>query len=223
LVENSRLKTRVKTAKRRKISSTRWLQRQLNDPFVKAAKDEGYRSRAAYKLIQINEKFEIIKPGYNVIDLGSTPGGWTQVAVDIVNSNKKTGTVIACDINEMEPVTGSVFFQADFLDPETATMIIDEMQGKADLVMSDMAAQSSGHKQVDHIRIITLCEEAFYFAKDVLKPGGNFIAKILQGGATNELLADLKKSFKKVQHHKPDASRKDSNEIYIVALDFKGS
>ena len=217
---NKRYKTeRVKTAKNRKISSTRWLQRQLNDPFVLEAKNRGYRSRASFKIIEINDKFKIFKKGYKVLDLGSAPGGWSQIAVDKVGYNN----VLAVDILNMDPISGVKFIQQDFLAPEAENRILKEMNGeKYDVVMSDMAANTTGDKKLDHLRTMNLVESALFFAKKVLKENGIFVAKVFQGGTEKELLDDLNKSFKTVKHFKPESSRKDSVEMYVVALGFKG-
>lgn len=213
------LSVKVKTAKGRKKSSTRWLQRQLNDPYVAMAKSDGYRSRAAYKLIDIDDKFEILKPGMNVIDLGAAPGGWVQVAVKRVQGGK----VIGIDLQEMEPITGSILIRHDFTDDEAPELLAKALDGnKADVILSDMAAPSCGHTQTDHIRIMHLCELAFDFAIKNLAEGGSFAAKILRGGAEKNLLDDMKKCFKTVKHFKPDSSRKDSAEMYVIALGFKG-
>lgn len=216
---NKRYKTeRVKTAKNRKISSTRWLQRQLNDPFVLEAKNRGYRSRASFKIIEINDKFKIFKKGYKVLDLGSAPGGWSQIAVDKVGY----GNILAVDILNMDPISGVKFIQQDFLAPEAESRILKEMNGeKYDVVMSDMAANTTGDKKLDHLRTMNLVESALFFAKKVLKEDGSFIAKVFQGGTEKELLDDLNKSFKTVKHFKPESSRKDSVEMYVIALGFK--
>ena len=216
---NKRFKAeRVKTAKHRKISSTRWLQRQLNDPFVLEAKNRGFRSRACFKIMEINEKFKIFKKGYKVLDLGSAPGGWSQVAVEKVGY----GNVLSVDILPMDPISGVKFIQQDFLAPEAEKIILKAMNNeKYDVVMSDMAANTTGDKKLDHLRTMNLVESALFFAKKVLKEGGNFVAKIFQGGTEQELLNDLKKSFKTVKHFKPESSRKDSVEMYVVALGFR--
>lgn len=216
---NKRFKTeKVKTAKNRKISSTRWLQRQLNDPFVLEAKNMGYRSRASFKIIEINDKFKIFKKGYKVLDLGSAPGGWSQIAVSKVGYNN----VLAVDILQMDPISGVKFIQQDFLAPEAEEKILKEMNGeKYDVVMSDMAANTTGDKRLDHLRTMNLVESALFFAKKVLKENGVFVSKVFQGGTEKELLDDLNKSFKVVKHFKPESSRKDSVEMYVVALGFK--
>lgn len=221
------LRTRVKTAKGRKISSTRWLARQLNDPYVQKARREGYRSRAAYKLLEIDEKRGLLKPGMRVVDLGCAPGGWLQVAVKATNAlgerkNQPQGVVVGIDILEFDAVPGSTALLGDFLEDEAEKKLRASIDGPVDLVLSDMAAFASGHRATDHLRIIALCEHAAEFAYDVLAPGGGFVAKVLQGGAEGGLLATLKKRFTKVAHVKPPASRKDSAEMYVVATGFRG-
>ncbi len=212
------LHVNVKTAKKRKPSSTKWLQRQLNDPYVHMAKKEGYRSRAAYKLIEIDEKFKILKSGKNIIDLGAAPGGWTQVCVAAV----KTGTVVGIDLLEMEPIAGATLIKYDFTADDAPQILEDAMDGKkADIVLSDMAASACGHAPTDHIRIMHLCELAFDFAKQNLAAEGSFVAKILRGGAEKELLDELRKCFKVVKHFKPESSRKDSSEMYVIGTGFK--
>jgi 23S rRNA (uridine2552-2'-O)-methyltransferase len=211
------IKVKVKTAKKRKLSSSLWLERQLNDPYVKKAKLDGYRSRAAYKLIEIDDKFKIFKKGLKIIDLGAAPGGWSQVALE----RTKAGKIYALDILPMTGITGVEFMQLDFLTDDAPEKVIGFIGGKADIVLSDMAANSCGNPQVDHLRIMNLCELAFDFAKNVLEKNGTFIAKILQGGGDHKLLAEIKKHFQTVKNFKPDASRKDSAEVYLVALGFK--
>ncbi|WP_374305880.1 RlmE family RNA methyltransferase [Ferrovibrio sp.] len=215
------LTTRVKTAHKRSLSSTMWLNRQLNDPYVAEAKKRGYRSRAAFKILQLDEKFHFFKIGGRVVDLGAAPGGWTQVAVDRVHSADGRGKVIGIDLQAVEPIPGATIIQLDFMDASAPDKLKALLEGEADVVLSDMAASSTGHAQTDHLKIIDLAETALHFACEVLAPGGTFIAKVLQGGATNELLAQLKKHFGNVKHVKPDASRKDSAEIYVVALGFR--
>lgn len=212
------LKVRVKTARKRTTSSTRWLQRQLNDPYVAAAKRAGYRSRAAYKLLEMDDKFQILRKGARVLDLGAAPGGWTQVSV----ARAGAGNVLAVDINEMEPVAGAEFLQLDFLEPDAPERIRTALGGAADLVLSDMASPATGHKMTDHARVMALCEAAFDFACVVLAPGGGFLAKVLQGGTEAKLLARMKRTFTRVQHVKPKASRADSKEIYVLAQGFRG-
>lgn len=221
------LKVKVKTARGRKLSSTRWLERQLNDPYVAAARRDGYRGRAAYKLIELDDKYRFLVPGARVVDLGCAPGGWLQVAVKRVNAlgekqGKRVGTVLGVDLQEVEPLAGSDVYVLDFLDEGAEEQVKGWLGGAADVVMSDMAAASSGHKQTDHMRIMALCEAAAYFAFDVLEEGGTFIAKVLAGGAEGELQQLLNKNFKKVANVKPPASRADSSEKYVVAQGFRG-
>jgi 23S rRNA (uridine2552-2'-O)-methyltransferase len=213
------LTVRVKTAGKRSVSSARWLERQLNDPYVSEAKKRGYRSRAAFKLLQLDEKFHLLKPGGKVVDLGAAPGGWTQVAVDRVG---ETGKVIGIDLLPMDAIPGAELIQMDFMAEDAPDKLKAMLGGAADLVLSDMAASATGHSQTDHLKIMALAEAAYDFAKDVLKPKGAFVAKVLQGGATGELLKLLKRDFAEVKHVKPPASRSDSAEIYVVALGFRG-
>ena len=219
------LHIKVKTAKGRKLSSTRWLERQLNDPFVKLAREEGFKSRAAYKLIQLDDKFRFLQPGKVILDLGSAPGGWSQVAAQRTNSenlnkNNDVGTVIALDINDMDAIPGVVFIKTDIFSFELDKL---ELPPKGvDVVLSDMAAPSTGHKQTDHLRIISLCEEAFGIARECLVQGGVFVSKVLEGGAGSELQKELKANFSTIKTVKPEASRKDSSEKYIVALGYRG-
>jgi 23S rRNA (uridine2552-2'-O)-methyltransferase len=215
------LTERVKTASKRSVSSTRWLERQLNDPYVAEAKKRGYRSRAAFKLLQMDERFHFLKPGARVVDLGAAPGGWTQVAADQVLKNGK-GKIVGIDILEMEPVPGATILHLDFMAEDAPDKLKALLQGAADVVLSDMAASATGHQQTDHLKIMALAETAYQFAAEVLAPGGVFIAKVLQGGATGDLLKRLKQDFAEVRHVKPPASRKDSAEIYVVALGFRG-
>ncbi len=217
------LKTRVKTAKRRTNSSTRWLQRQLNDPYVARAREEGYKSRAAFKLIELNEKHALLKPGMKVVDLGCAPGGWLQVAVPLIKSTPENPKIVGIDYLEMEPIPGAVILQKVFTDEVAPEVLVAALKGaKADLVLSDMAAPTTGHKPTDHIRIIALVEMAAEFAVDILAPGGTFVAKVFQGGTEAQLLASLKKRFASTFHAKPPASRKDSAETYLIAKGFKG-
>ena len=208
-------KSRVKTAKGRKIGSTRWLQRQINDSYVEEAKKAGYRGRAAFKLIELDEKLGLIKSGIKIVDLGSAPGGWSQVAAE------KGCEVVALDLLEMEEVPGVSFIQMDFMDDAAPERLKEALDGPADIVLSDMAPNTTGHKQTDHLRIMAVVEAAYLFATEVLKPGGSFIAKVFQGGAQHELLKDMKKDFKSVRHIKPPASRKESSEQYLVATGFR--
>jgi 23S rRNA (uridine2552-2'-O)-methyltransferase len=224
---NRSLSVRVKTARGRKLSSTRWLQRQLNDPYVQRAKKDGYRGRAAYKILEIDDRFRFLVPGARVVDLGCAPGGWCQVAVDRVNalgakSGKARGTVLGVDLQEVEAIAGADLMQLDFLDEGADEAVRERLGGQADVVLSDMAAAASGHRQTDHIKIMDLAETAALFAFDVLAPGGVFVAKVLQGGTEGTLLALLKRRFSKVQHIKPPASRKDSAEMFVVATGFWG-
>lgn len=217
------LGVRVKTAKGRKTSSKRWLERQLNDPYVQAARREGYRSRAAYKLLEIDDKYRFLTPGSVVIDLGAAPGGWSQVAAARVCTGKAPGFVLGLDLLEIDPLPDVTLLQADFMDDETLALIDGILAGrKADVVLSDMAAPATGHKQTDHIRIISLCEAALEFAEDVMAPGGTFLAKVLQGGTEKSLLDKLKRGFENVRHVKPEASRSDSAELYVLAQGFRG-
>ena len=211
--------TRVRTAKKRTASSTRWLQRQLNDPYVKQAKAEGYRSRAAYKLIELDEKFGLLKGVERVVDLGIAPGGWSQV----VRKQRPKAQVVGIDLLEVEPIEGVTIFQMDFMDDDAPRILEEALGGKADLVMSDMAANTVGHKQTDHLRTMGLVEAAAWFAIENLEQGGTFLAKVLAGGTDADLLTLLKKHFKTVKHAKPPASRKGSSEWYVIAQGFKGS
>ncbi len=208
---------RVKTAKKRSVSSARWLERQLNDPYVAEAKKRGLRSRAAFKLLQLDEKFHLLKKGQRVVDLGAAPGGWTQVAVQ-----KGATKVIGIDLLEVEPVPGATIIQLDFLDPSAPDKLKDLLGGPADIVLSDMAANTTGHAQTDHLRIVGLAEAAYLFASEVLSPGGAFVCKLFQGGAQKELNDGLKRDFAVVRNAKPAASRQDSSETYIVATGFRG-
>ncbi|QFT63475.1 RlmE family RNA methyltransferase [Roseivivax sp. THAF30] len=220
------LKTKVKTARGRRASSTRWLQRQLNDPYVKRAKAEGYRGRAAFKILELDDKYRFLVPGARVVDLGCAPGGWCQVAVTRVNalgekSGKAQGTVLGVDLQEVEPIAGAELHQLDFLEDGADDKVKAWLGGSADVVMSDMAASSSGHKQTDHLRIVALCEAAAEFAFDVLEEGGTFVAKVLAGGAEAELQGLLKRRFDKVANVKPPASRSDSSEKFVVATGYR--
>jgi len=215
------MSVRVKTAKRRKNSSSQWLKRQLNDPYVIKAKEEGYRSRAAYKLKELNDSIHFLKKKCRVVDLGATPGGWTQVVLEEVDTAYPMTQVIALDINPMEPLPNSVFIEMDFTLEDAPEKLLEQLTGPVDVVLSDMAPPSCGHKQTDHLRIIGLVEMALDFALQVLAPGGTFVAKVWQGGSDKEMLALLKKNFTKVKHIKPPASRKESAETYVVAQGFK--
>ena len=221
------LRVKVKTARGRKLSSTLWLERQLNDPYVKRAQVEGYRGRAAFKILELDDKYRFLLPGARIVDLGCAPGGWCQVAVSRINAlgerkGKKVGTILGVDLQEVEAIPGAEIHLLDFMDEGADDKVKYWLDGQADVVMSDMAAASSGHKQTDHLRIIALCEAAAYFAFDVLAPGGTFIAKVLAGGAEGELQALLKKKFIKVSNMKPPASRSNSSEKFVVATGFRG-
>jgi len=218
-----KLAERVRTAKGRKIASTRWLQRQLNDPYVEEAKRRGYRSRAAFKLAEIDDRHRLLRPGMTVVDLGAAPGGWSQVAAQRVRVMAGQGRVIAVDLAAMEPVVGVVQIELDLTDEEAADRIGEALGGKkADMVLSDMHAPATGHKATDHLRIMGLAEAALDLAERILAPGGTFLCKVLQGGASRELVARLNRSFAKVRHVKPKASRAESAEIYVLATGFRG-
>jgi len=216
------LKTRVKTARKRSLSSTLWLERQLNDPYVARAKREGYRSRAAYKLIEMDDRYHLFKPGGRIVDLGAAPGGWSQVAAAHVKAKEGKGKVVAVDLLDMEPIDGVEFAVKDFNDPDAPEFIREMLGGHADGVMSDMAANATGHRATDHLRIVALAELAADFACDVLAEGGFFIAKVLQGGTEGQLLTRLKRDFATVRHVKPAASRAGSAELYVLATGFRG-
>jgi len=215
------LKVRVKTAGKRTLSSKLWLERQLNDPYVARARREGFRSRAAYKLMEIDDKVHVLSKGARVVDLGAAPGGWSQVAAARVGAPDK-GRVVGIDLLPMEPIAGVDFMQLDFLAHDAPEKLKAMLGGKADVVLSDMAANATGHARTDHLKIMALVELAFEFAREVLAPGGAFIAKVLQGGTEATLLAALKRDFKSVKHIKPPASRADSAELYLVATGFRG-
>lgn len=216
------LKVRVKTSKGRKIGSTLWLQRQLNDPYVARAKAEGYRSRAAYKLLELDERYKLLHKGQRVVDLGAAPGGWSQVAAKAVGSTDAHPLVVGIDYLEMDPIPGVILLQQDFTEDAAPAALIAAMGGhKADLVLSDMASPTTGHRATDHLRIVHLVEIAADFAIEVLAPGGAFVAKVLQGGTEHELLALLKRHFATTLHAKPPASRQGSAETYLVAKGFR--
>ncbi len=222
-----RLKVRVKTGKGRTVSQKNWLERQLNDPYVHEARKLGYRSRAAFKLTEIDDKYKFLKPGGAVVDLGAAPGGWSQVSAARVKSDDgpeaKRGRVVAIDMHGMDPIPGVTIFKKDFYDDDAPAVLIDALGGvKADVVLSDMASHATGHRQTDHINIIALVEAGYDFAKHVLKPGGTFLAKVLRGGTENQLLATMKKDFATVRHVKPMASRDDSAELFVLATGFRG-
>ena len=210
---------RVKTAKGRKISSTRWLERQLNDPYVRRAKAENYRSRAAYKLIELDERFGFLKGAKTVVDLGIAPGGWSQV----VRRKVPRATIVGIDLLPTDPIDGVEILQMDFMEDDAPERLKEALGGPADLVLSDMAANTVGHPQTDHLRTMALVEAGLLFATEVLRPGGAYVAKVLAGGADNQLVAEMKRHFTAVKHAKPPASRKDSSEWYVVAQGFKGS
>jgi 23S rRNA (uridine2552-2'-O)-methyltransferase len=209
---------RLRTAKGRKVSSTRWLERQLNDPYVKRAKAEGYRSRAAYKLLELDEKFGLLRGVKGVVDLGIAPGGWSQV----VRKKAPAARVAGIDFLPTDPIEGVAILQMDFMDEDAPEKLREALAGDADLVLSDMAANTVGHPQTDHLRTMALVEAGLEFAREVLKPGGAYVAKVLAGGADNNLVAELKRHFTTVKHAKPPASRKDSSEWYVIAQGFKG-
>jgi 23S rRNA (uridine2552-2'-O)-methyltransferase len=211
-------RTRVRTAKGRRISSTRWLERQLNDPYVRRAKAEGYRSRAAYKLVELDERFGFLKGMKRVVDLGIAPGGWTQV----VRRQAPQASVVGIDLLPTEPIDGATILEMDFMDDSAPDRLKEALGGPADLVLSDMAANTVGHPQTDHLRTMGLVEAALAFAVEALRPGGAFVAKVLAGGADAALVAELKRRFTTVKHAKPPASRKGSSEWYVVAQGFKG-
>lgn len=216
-----RLHVQVKTGGKRKLSSKLWLERQLNDPYVAKAKAAGYRSRAAFKLLEIDDKYRLLKPGMAVVDLGAAPGGWSQIAAKRVGSAEGKGRVVAIDLLEMPEIPGVDFAQLDFMDNDAPEKLTAMLGGKADVVMSDMAANTTGHRKTDQLRIVGLVETAAAFACDVLKPGGMFLAKTFQSGADAELLAQLKRDFATVRHVKPAASRQDSSERYVLATGFR--
>lgn len=221
---NRRLAVRLRTARGRKLASTRWLTRQLNDPYVEEAKRRGYRSRAAFKLAEIDDKHPLLRTGMSVVDLGAAPGGWSQISAQRVQLMAGKGRVIAVDVVEMEPISGVTALKLDLTDSESAGRIRDALNGeKADLVLSDMHAPATGHKQTDHLRIMGLVEAALDLAEEILAPGGAFLCKVLQGGADKELVARLNRSFAKVRHVKPKASRAESAEMYVLATGFRGT
>jgi 23S rRNA (uridine2552-2'-O)-methyltransferase len=216
------LKVRVRTGKGRPLSSKLWLERQLNDPYVARAKAEGFRSRAAFKLAEIDDRHHLLKAGRSVLDLGAAPGGWSQVAARRVGAAEGRGRVVAVDLLPMDPIPGVAFAQLDFLDPAAPQAIRAMLGGPADVVLSDMAANATGHRRTDHLKIMALAEAAADFAREVIRPGGAFLAKVLQGGTEATLLADLKRDFAAVRHVKPAASRTDSAELYVLATGFRG-
>lgn len=221
--EPRRLKVRVKTGKSRTPSQKAWLERQLNDPYVAEAKRQGFRSRAAFKLIEIDDKYRLLKPGHRVVDLGAAPGGWSQVAAKRVKAEEGRARVVAIDMHGMDPIPGVIVFHRDFYDADAPQFLIEALGGeKADAVLSDMAAHATGHRQTDHIQIMALAEAAYDFAKSVLKPGGTFLAKVLRGGTEGELLKLMKRDFTTVKHVKPQSSRDDSAELFVLAMGFRG-
>lgn len=213
-----RAAVRVRTARGRTVSSQRWLQRQLNDPYVAEAKKRGYRSRAAFKLLQLDDQFGFLRTGARIVDLGAAPGGWSQVAAE----RAKGGLVVSIDMTPIEPIAGATTVTKDFYDDDAPEMLIRLLSGPVDVVLSDMAAPATGDAQIDHLRIMALAEAAYDFARQVLKKGGTFVAKVLQGGTERTLLDKLKHDFAKVRHVKPQASRADSAEMYVVATEFRG-
>jgi len=227
------LKVRVRSHRGRKLASKLWLERQLNDPYVARARREGLRSRAAFKLAEIDDKFHLLKPGAKVVDLGAAPGGWSQIAAQrvgavggaegVLANMPQRGRVVAIDLLDMPAIPGVEFLHLDFLDPEAPDRLKASLGGLADVVLSDMAANATGHRKTDHLRIVALAETAAMFARDVLRPGGTFLCKVLQGGTEAELLAGLKRDFATVKHVKPAASRPDSAELYVLALGFRGA
>ena len=217
-----RLHVTVKTGGKRKLSSKLWLERQLNDPYVAQARREGLRSRAAYKLIEIDDKYHFLKPGMSVVDLGAAPGGWSQIAAKRVGAADGRGKVVAIDLLEMPEIPGVSFAQLDFLKEDAPDKLLAMMGDRADVVLSDMAANTTGHRKTDQLRILGLVEGAAAFASDVLNPGGTFVAKVFQSGADAELLAQLKRDFASVRHVKPASSRQDSSERYVLAMGFRG-
>jgi 23S rRNA (uridine2552-2'-O)-methyltransferase len=213
---------RLKDEKRRTLSSRTWLERQISDPYVVRARREGLRSRAAYKLAEIDDKYRVLKPGARVVDLGAAPGGWSEIAAQRVGAKERNkGRVIAQDILDMKPISGVEFLHLDFLDPSAPDRLKAMLGGKADIVLSDMAANTTGHRQTDHLRIMALAEAAAMFAREVLADGGVLICKVLQGGTETKLLAELKRDFESVKHVKPPASRSDSAELYLLARGFR--
>lgn len=213
------MRVRVKTAKGRTTSQTAWLSRQLNDPYVVAAKEAGFRSRAAFKLVEMDDRYKFLKKGARILDLGCAPGGWCQVSKARVGPK---GMVLGVDLQEVDPIPEVDLMVLDFLDNDAVEKILERLDGKVDVVLSDMAASSSGHRQTDHLKIMALCEAALEFACEILNEGGSFCAKVLQGGTETELLKEMRKHFKTVRHVKPEASRKESSEMYVLATGFKG-
>jgi len=219
---DDRRKKKLKPSKQRTVSSRQWLTRQLNDPYVRRAKSEGYRSRAAYKLVEIDDKARFLKRGARVVDLGAAPGGWSQVAAERVGTKGGKGKVVAIDLLDIEAIPGVTFMQLDFLDEDAPEKLKEMLGGPVDIVLSDMAGNTTGHRQTDHLKIVALVETAAEFAREILSPGGTFLAKVIQGGTEHTLLAELKKNFASVKHVKPPASRSDSAELYVLAQGFRG-
>jgi 23S rRNA (uridine2552-2'-O)-methyltransferase len=219
----TRGRTGLRTARGRSVSSQRWLKRQLDDPYVRRAKSEGWRSRAAFKLIEIDDKYRLLKPGQKVLDLGAAPGGWSQVAASRVKAGQGAGRVVAIDLLDIEPIPGVEFARLDFLDDAAPARLREMLGGPADVVLCDMAANTIGHRKTDHLKIVALVEAAADFAREVLAPGGAFLAKVIQGGTEGGLLAMLKRDFAGVKHVKPPASRADSAELYVLAQGFRGT
>jgi 23S rRNA (uridine2552-2'-O)-methyltransferase len=217
------LKVHLRTGKGRSLAQRLWLERQLNDPYVARARREGYRSRAAYKLIEIDDKYRFLKAGGRVVDLGAAPGGWSQIAAKRVGAEDRRGRVVAIDLLEMQPVAGVDVLHLDFLDPDAPDRLKQALGGPADVVLSDMAANATGHRKTDHLKIMALAETAAQFAREVLEAGGTFLCKVLQGGTEGALLAELKRDFATVRHVKPAASRADSAELYVLATGFRPS
>jgi 23S rRNA (uridine2552-2'-O)-methyltransferase len=215
------LKVRLRTGKGRSLAQRLWLERQLNDPYVARARREGFRSRAAYKLIEMDDKYRFLKPGGRVVDLGAAPGGWSQIAATRVGVDAGRGRVVAIDLLEMQPLAGVEVLHLDFLDPAAPDRLNETLGGPADVVLSDMAANATGHRKTDHLKIMALAEAAAMFAREMLRPGGTFLCKVLQGGTESALLADLKRDFATVRHVKPAASRADSAELYVLAMGFR--
>ena len=224
MAEDRGLKVRVKTARGRKTSSKRWLERQLNDPYVREAKRQGYRSRAAFKLKEIDERFSLLKLGQCVVDLGAAPGGWSQIAASVTGAPEGRGRVIGIDIQEFDALAGVDTLILDFMEPSAPAVIHDLLAGRsADIVLSDMAAPATGHRQTDHLKIMALLEAAFEFSTEILAPGGAFLGKVLQGGTEAELLSRMKRAFAEVRHVKPKSSRSDSAELYVLATGYRPS
>jgi 23S rRNA (uridine2552-2'-O)-methyltransferase len=219
---DDRRKKKLKPSKQRTVSSRQWLTRQLNDPYVRRAKSEGYRSRAAYKLVEIDDKAHFLKRGARVVDLGAAPGGWSQVAAERVGTKGGKGKVVAIDLLDIEAIPGVTFMQLDFLDEDAPEKLKEMLGGPADIVLSDMAGNTTGHRQTDHLKIVALVETAAEFAREILSPGGRFLAKVIKVGTEHTLLAELKKNFASVKHVKPPASRSDSAELYVLAQGFRG-